>query len=544
MPQRFSHIDLVSIHPSVQLGAYAETVSRAIERLEADRIVPRIWNADHTVWKPAPDDTPDRLGWLDLPRQMRNETTDLDAFAQEIRRAGYSHVVLLGMGGSSLGAEVLAQICGASSRAPALLILDSTVPSRIRGVSDSIDPARTLFIVSSKSGSTIEPNVLYRYFHQLVARHVGGECTGSRFAAVTDTGTPLEKLARDRGFLRVFINPPNVGGRYSALSFFGLTPAVLAGVDIGRIIERAEMMAQYCSAGSPISQNPGARLGAAIGALAKIGRDKLTIAASPSFADFGPWIEQVIAESTGKDGRGIVPVVGEPIVQPEYYGSDRVFVYIRADRGDNDELDEAMSDIRDAGHPVILVRLDDRYDLGAEFFRWEFATAVASSILGVYPFDQPSVNDSKERTSAMLAKLGASGAPPDVRPFGSVSELTRQARPCDYLAIMAYIPQTPDVDEALFHFRRSIIEEQGIATTLGYGPRVLHSTGQLHKGGPNSGLFLQIVSPHGDDDIPIPCKDFSFGMLADAQAAGDFQALRRRGRRVARVDAASIPELT
>ena len=539
MPQRLSHIGFVSVHPTVQLGAYAEIVSRAMERIEADRIVPRIWGADHTVWKSDPTGLADRLGWLDLPRQMRNETAALDAFALEIRRAGYSHVVLLGMGGSSMGAEVLARICGAAT----LLILDSTIPSRIRDVADAIDPARTLFLVASKSGSTIEPNVLYQYFHRLVARQVGVERAGSHFAAITDLGTPLEELARDRGFLRVFATPPNVGGRYSALSYFGLAPAALAGVDIGRIIERAEMMAQSCSADSPVSQNPGAWLGASIGALAKRGRDKLTLVASSSFAGFEPWIEQLIAESTGKNGRGIVPIIEEPIVQPKYYGSDRAFAYIRADSDNNDSLDKAMSDIRDAGHPVILIRLDDRHDLGAEFFRWEFATAVASSILGVYPFDQPSVNDSKERTIAMLAELEASGSPPDVRPFGSASELLRQARPSDYLAIMAYIHRTPTVDEALFHLRRSIVEAQGIATTLGYGPRLLHSTGQLHKGGPDTGLFLQIVSPH-EDDILVPCEKFSFGMLADAQAAGDFHALRRRGRRVARVDATSIPGLT
>ena len=543
MSQRLSHIGFASVHPTVQLGAYAEIVSRAMERLEADRIVPRIWGADHTVWKSEPTDLADRLGWLDLPRQMRNETAALDAFALEIRRAGYSHVVLLGMGGSSMGAEVLAQICGAASHARALLILDSTIPSCIRDVADAIDPARTFFLVASKSGSTIEPNVLYQYFHRLVARQVGVERAGSHFAAITDLGTPLEELARDRGFLRVFATSPNVGGRYSALSYFGLAPAALAGVDIGRIIERAEMMAQSCSADSPVSQNPGAWLGASIGALAKRGRDKLTLVASPSFAGFEPWIEQLIAESTGKNGRGIVPIIEEPIVQPKYYGSDRAFAYIRANSDDNDSLDKAMSDIRDAGHPVILIRLDDRHDLGAEFFRWEFATAVASSILGVYPFDQPSVNDSKERTIAMLAELEASGSPPDVRPFGSISELLRQARPCDYLAIMAYIHQTPAVDEALFHLRRSIVEAQGIATTLGYGPRLLHSTGQLHKGGADTGLFLQIVSPH-EADIPVPCEKFSFGMLADAQAAGDFHALRRRGRRVARVDATSIPGLT
>lgn len=543
MPQRLSHIGFASVHPTVQLGAYAEIVSRAVERIEADRIVPRIWGADHTVWNSEPTDLADRLGWLDLPRQMRNETAALDTFALELRRAGYSHVVLLGMGGSSMGAEVLALICGAAIHARALLILDSTIPSRIRDVADAIDPAHTLFLVASKSGSTIEPNVLYQYFHRLVARQVGVERAGSHFASITDPGTPLEELARDRGFLRVFATPPNVGGRYSALSYFGLVPAALAGVDIGRIIERAEMMAQSCSADSPVSQNPGAWLGASIGALAKRGRDKLTLVASPSFAGFEPWIEQLIAESTGKNGRGIVPIIEEPIVQPKYYGSDRAFAYIRANSDDNDSLDKAMSDIRDAGHPVILIRLDDRHDLGAEFFRWEFATAVASSILGVYPFDQPSVNDSKERTVAMLAELEASGSPPDVRPFGSASELLRQARPCDYLAIMAYIHRTPAVDEALFHLRRSIVEAQGIATTLGYGPRLLHSTGQLHKGGPDTGLFLQIVSAH-EDDIPVPCEKFSFGMLADAQAAGDFHALRRRGRRVARVDATSIPGLT
>ncbi len=536
-------IDVEEGRLSLHLGPQSSIVADALRRLQADRVADRIWNRDHTVWNANPEGLVDRLGWLDLPAAMREDAASISAFADDVTNAGFRHVVLFGMGGSSLAAEVLRQTCAPQDRLPRLIVLDSTIPEAVRATADSIDPAHTLFIVSSKSGTTIEPNILYHFFRDLADRKIGRKRAGGHFVAITDPCTPLERMAQDDGFRQIFTPRTDLGGRYSALSHFGLLPAALAGANIHRILDRAKQTAEQCLVAKGDNRDPGTLLGAALGALSRMNRDKLTLLTSPSVAAFGMWVDQLIAESVGKDGQGIIPVVGEPLIPPECYTDDRVLAYLRVDGDYNDATDEIVARLRDLRHSVIVIPLRDPYDIGGEFFRWEFATAVAASILGVHPFDQPNVQASKEQTLAVLDEIETTGDIPDNCPTESIEHLMEQAQPGDYLAIMAYLRPTHQTDRALADLRRDVGARHQIATTLGYGPRLLHSTGQLHKHGPNTGLFLQITSGN-HQDVPIPGKTYSFGLLAKAQAAGDFRALKRLDRRVVRVDAASIPGLT
>ena len=515
-------------------------VEAALADLDRRQVISRIWSGDHTVWKPDPSEIADRLGWLTVTDIMREQVPALEAFANEVRDEGFRHLVLLGMGGSSLGPEVLRQAFGHAPGYPELIVLDSTVPAWVRSVAETVDPAHTLFLVSSKSGSTTEPNMFYAYFRDLVEQATGREEAGRHFIAVTDPGTSLEKMAGEQRFRRVFLNPTDIGGRYSILSYFGLVPAAVIGLDVAKLLDRADGMRRSTAADIPVNENPGAQLGAVMGALAKKGRDKLTLVTSPAISSFGLWVEQLIAESTGKEGLGIVPVAGEPLGPPDNYGDDRLFVYLRLDGDANDLTDKAMEAIESSGQPVMRLDLRDRYDLGAEFFRWELATAVAGSIFGINPFDQPNVQAAKDMTDSVLGQFQDSGKLPAMEDPAPIGELLANAGPGDYLAIMAYVPQTPGVDQALDALRRRVTERHGIATTLGYGPRFLHSTGQLHKGGPASGLFLQITMEHVRD-VEIPGAPFTFGVLADAQALGDLRALRASGRRAVRVDAGSSP---
>jgi len=520
------------LHSSI--GRYLDDVEAALADLSRCDVVGRIWRKDHTVWKPDPSEIANRLGWLTIIDFMHEKVPALHSFAQEVQDTGFRHVVLLGMGGSSLGSEVLRQTFGSATGYPELIVLDSTVPAWIQAVIEAIDPAHTLFLVSSKSGSTTEPISLFQYFKNLVELVVGKEKAGQNFVAITDPGTPLAKLAEEGKFRHIFLNPPDIGGRYSVLSYFGLVPAALIGVDIAVLLNRADSMRKRCSAPMPVSENPGAWLGACMGTLALQGRDKLTLVTSPSISSFGLWVEQLIAESTGKEGRGITPIVGEPLMAPAHYGDDRLFVYLRLDTDDYSVTDAALEMIKSSGQPVVVLQLRDRYDLGVEFFRWEFATVVAGAILGINPFDQPNVQAAKDATKRFLQEYTASGRLPRVEAGGSLADLLAEAGRGKYLAIMAYIRQTAEVDKVLVDFRREVVERYHVATTLGYGPRFLHSTGQLHKGGPNTGLFLQFTASH-DKDIPIPGKPYTFGVVADAQALGDLQALQSSGRRVARV---------
>ena len=502
------------------------SVEDALARLTDDGVVGRIWARDHTAWKPYPEEIADRLGWLDAPARMRPATPELTSFADSVRTEGFRHVVLLGMGGSSLGAEVLRATLGGRDGYPALTVLDSTVPAAVQAVSEAADPERTLFLVSSKSGTTVEPNVLYRHFRTLVDR-------GTNFAAITDPGTPLDEMGEREGFRHIFLNAEDIGGRYSVLSHFGLVPAALAGIDVAELLARAEAMAERCGAAAA-AENPGAALGAAMGAHALAGRDKLTLVTSPGIDSFGLWVEQLVAESTGKDGAGIVPVCGEPLRPTGCYGADRLFVYLRLAGDANGDTDEFVDAVESAGHPAVRIDLSDAYELGAEFFRWEFATAVAASMLGVNPFDQPDVRLAKERTEGLLAEYGASGRLPRVDSIG-FEELAARAGPGRYLAVVAFIRQTPATDSALAALRTAFMDRLRVATTVAYGPRFLHSTGQLHKGGPDSGLFVQLTAGRSDD-LPVPGEAYTFGTLVDAQALGDLTALKERGRPVARVE--------
>ena len=497
-------------------------------------LVGRIRRRDHTVWSSDPEGIADRLGWLTMPDDMPRLVSGIEAFTSEVREAGFRQVALLGMGGSTLGAEAIRRTLGVQEGFPQPVLLDSTVPAAVVAVADAVDPGSTLFLVSSKSGTTLETRLFYDFFESVVSRD-SRNTAGRSFAAITDAGTPLEKLARERGFRRVFTNPPDVVGRFSALSFFGLVPAALAGVDIAELLSRAGDMRSACLSDGPVKENPGACLGATMAAMAIEGRDKLTLLTSPSIRSFGLWAEQLIAESTGKDGKGIIPVADEPVLSPEYYGDDRLFVYLRVDGDDNDALDGAARRFEESGHPVVRLNMRDRYDIGAELFRWQFAVSVAGTVLGVNPFDQPDVQRSKEETDAALREYVRRGSLPEMEHEGSLAGLLDKSKAGDYLSIMAFVHQTPDTDRMIAGLRRRVMEEHRIATTAGYGPRYLHSTGQLHKGGPPSGLFLQITT-RTNNDVEIPGRPYTFGTVADAQAIGDLRSLRALGRRTARIE--------
>lgn len=515
---------------SAQLGEFSSFVETALTEMERARIVERIWEKDHRLWKPDPREIVDRLGWLQVPEQMQERVGSLQGFARSIRDAGFQYVVLLGMGGSSLGPEVLRRTFGSARGYPMLLVLDSTVPGAVRQVARAIRPQRTLFIVASKSGGTIEVMSLFAYFWNTVKRARGNDA-GDQFVAITDPGTGLQELAQDRGFRTVFTNPPDIGGRYSVLSYFGLVPAALLGLDLERLLARGMEMARACGPHHSGQQNPGAHLGVVMGTLAQAGRDKVTIITSPSVESFGLWAEQLLAESTGKEGKGLIPIANEPMVAPDAYGQDRLFVYLRVDGDANSETDLHVRALERAGCPVVRLTLRDQYDLAAEFYRWEFATAVAGHYLGIHPFDQPNVQESKENTGLILNRIRAGGQVPAIPVNGKVSDLLAKAAPGQYLAILAYLRPSAQADAALHALRRTILTRYRLATTVGYGPRYLHSTGQLHKGGPNTGLFLQLIEPM-TPDLKIPGEPYTFGMLARAQALGDFQSLQAHGRPV------------
>ena len=486
-------------HSAVFHGIDAAIAVR-LDAMDEARIPRRIWSRDPTVWKsdPGTPEIRDRLGWLTVGDAMARQVEDLAAFADEARKA-FSRVILCGMGGSSLAPEVLRRTFGTAHGYPPLLVLDSTDPEAVRQAGESGDIAKTLFLISSKSGTTQESDSFFRHFWDATGAR------GSQFVAITDPGTPLEALAGQRRFRRTFLNPPDIGGRYSALSYFGLVPASLLGVDLKTLLHRAHRMAEACSADVPALRNPAAWLGAILGEGARAGRDKLTFVLSPGIASFGSWAEQLIAESTGKEGKGILPVVDEPLGAPGVYGDDRVFVSMVLDGEADAEVESRLTALESAGHPVVHVRLEDRYDLGQEFFRWEFATAVAGAVLEINPFDQPNVAESKANTKAVLA----THSPPSAA--ASAAELDAflsAVEPAHYLAIMAYLPPTAENDARLASIRSRLRDRLRVATTLGYGPRFLHSTGQLHKGGPPVGHFLQ-VTESAKADLPIPGELFS-----------------------------------
>jgi transaldolase / glucose-6-phosphate isomerase len=504
--------------------ALEERVERRLERLAADDIVERMWRGDHTVWSPRPTEIVDRLGWLHVPETMREQVGALRSFAEQAATDGFTDAVVLGMGGSSLAPEVVAKTVDGASGMLRLTVLDTTHPGAIAELRDTVDLSRTLFVVASKSGTTIETLSHFAYFHNQVK-------TGDQFVAITDRGTPLEELAQEHGFRALFLNPSDIGGRYSALSLFGLVPAALVGVDLDALLESAQEMAAASARCVPCRDNPGAWLGAVIGEAASSGQDKLTILSSEAMANFAPWIEQLIAESTGKEGKGILPVVGEEIGHPDVYSRDRLFVALGDSGSDVDELGTS-------GHPVVRLATAIPERLGAEFLRWELATAVAGHILGINPFDQPDVAAAKEATKRVLESPDLQAPDP-----GDPAELVGRVTPGEYVAIQAFLQPTSEVARALDQARIAIRDRHRVATTVGFGPRYLHSTGQLHKGGPGSGAFIQVVDDRRSADVAIPGAPYTFGSLIDAQAIGDLQALRKAGRRAVRVTLDGLMEL-
>jgi transaldolase / glucose-6-phosphate isomerase len=543
---------------SIMLPAELEkAVAASLEAWRRNGNVRRLWAGDATLWTRA--DEAKWLGWLDVAEGESARVDSLLRLSDDIARQRFSHALLLGMGGSSLGPEVFAETFGRQNDHPELLVLDSTDPAQIRTIECKIDPARTLFIVSSKSGSTLEPNILKQYFFECTKRAVGGDEAGSRFIAITDPGSKLQTIAERDRFRRTAFGIPSIGGRYSVLSDFGLVPAAVMGLSVARLLGAAQEMVRSCGAYVPPADNPGVVLGTVLGVLGKAGRDKVTIVATPGIADFGAWLEQLLAESTGKHGKGLIPVDAEPLGPPDVYGDDRLFVYVRLSGEADLKQDGAVAALERAGHPVVRIAVADRYHIGQEFFRWELATAVVGAILGINPFDQPDVEASKAKTRELTVAYENSGALPaetallneagltlfaderNSKTFGKAGTLVEylrahfgNIREGDYCALLAYVERNKHHLDALQDIRVLIRDRKRVATCLGFGPRFLHSTGQAYKGGPNTGVFLQITC---DDsvDIQVPGQKYTFGIVKAAEARGDFEVLAERERRVLRV---------
>ena len=535
---------------SAVLGDYTSLVSQNIAAAEQNQVAARIWKKDAALWKSDPAHQTiiqNALGWLTVSGVMRQHIDELGAFGAEIRKAGFKSVVLCGMGGSSLCVQVCRDVIGSAPGYPRLFVLDTTDPASIRAVEAKIKPKQTLFIIASKSGGTTETLSHYEYFAE--------KAPAQNFVAITDPGSGLEKLARAKGFRRVFLNPSDIGGRYSALSYFGLVPASVMGIDLAALLERANEMVRACAASIAAEMNPGVWLGVVLATLAKAGRDKITLLTSRGIQSFGAWAEQLIAESTGKEGKGLVPVDGEPLAKPSVYGNDRVFVYLQLGKKKDAALEAKLAALEKTGQPVVRLHLRDAYDVGAEFFHWEFAVAVAGALMGIDAFDQPNVQESKDNTKRVLAETEDERRKTEARPIweskqfavysttdtlaakdlrGALKAFLQQARPGDYVALMAYVQETPANNAALKAMRIAARDQLKVATTVGYGPRFLHSTGQLHKGGGNGVLGLQITADAAVD-AAIPGEPYSFGALKRAQAVGDWQALQSHGRRALRV---------
>ena len=527
-------------------GKYQRRIERRLKEWRESGLAERVWHKDPTVWsREAQPELTDRLGWLELPASMAERAGALRSFADQVKADGIRHVVLLGMGGSSLAPEVFQQTFGNAPGYPELQVLDSTHPAAVKAVESRIDPARTLFVVSSKSGTTTETNSFFFYFWDRLQKLQAER--GSHFIAITDPGTPLETLARERNFRAVFNAREDVGGRYSALTEFGLVPAALIGVDLGMLLARARLMSDACRAIDV--DNPGLTLGAALAELTSAKRDKVTFLCSPALAGFPAWLEQLIAESTGKENKGIVPVAGEALAPPERYGEDRLFVYLRlAQDEENHVLDRRLAALQANGHPTVRIDFNDRYDLGQEFFRWEFAVAAAGAAIGIHPFNQPDVQLAKDLAKKAMsenAKAGAKlkaevAAQNDAALSQALSSWLGKRKARDYVAVQAYIQPSGESVQALKEVCAALQQRLGAAATLGFGPRFLHSTGQLHKGGPNSVLVLQIVD-HPAEQLAVPETNYTFDALIQAQALGDLAALKQRRRRVLRVNLGGNP---
>lgn len=517
------------------LGSLVDPVAKRIAQLEENSVPARLWTHDPTLWTTDPEGQAEvtiRMGWMDSPEKARACLPDYQSFADEIHNEDIGRILVLGMGGSSLTAEVLSSLLAAAGieLSTCLSILDSTDPDQVANAVKDYPPDQSLYIVASKSGGTAEVNAAFDTFWKL------SKGDGSRFIAITDANTSLAQLARERGFRRTFLADETIGGRYSALTDFGMVPAALLGMDLEHLLERADWMKKQCLKDIPTARNPGIVLGAVIAESALAGRDKLTVLADASLSALSGWIEQIIAESSGKDGKGILPVPLEPLDMPEVYGNDRLFVYLRQ----SGELEDGIAVLRAAGHPVIEFTISNPYDAGAEFFRWEIAVSTACHILGVNAFDQPDVQDSKDRTKAKIKEYRSTGKLKEddkgigIREIGKVIGYLKQAKAGDYIAINAYLPRNAEMIDSLQRMRVAIRERTKCAVAAGFGPRFQHSTGQFHKGGPNTGLFIQIITDT-DADLKIPNEGMTFGTLIRAQALGDYETLIARGRRVIRV---------
>jgi len=542
------------------------TVQETLGKLERQKFAHRLWDKDATLWKSEPEHQKiirNALGWLNITQEMRKHLGETKSFVEEVRQAGFRHSVLLGMGGSSLCPDVLRATFASASGYPELHVLDSTVPANVAHVEKSIDLEKTLFIVSSKSGGTTETLSFYKYFYGRLQK-VKGDRAGENFIAITDPGSGLEKLAREKNFRHIFPGAPDIGGRYSALSNFGMVPAALIGIDLADFFDRADRMGAACGANVPTAENPGVSLGVTMAEAARAGRDKVTFVISPEIATFADWVEQLIAESTGKEGKGLVPVAGEALGEPSSYADDRLFVRMQL-ASDSDAATEAkLAALEKAGHPVVRIPVAGKLDLAQEFFRWEIATATSGALMGINAFNQPNVQESKDNTRRLLEQFRTDGKLPaasavlaaeglefycDADTGAALEKLTKGnaspeaflaafcqlARPGDYAALMAYLERADEIEASLQSIRLALRNALRAATTLGFGPRFLHSTGQLHKGGPNNGLFLQITASDSQD-LPIPGEPYSFSVLVQAQALGDLQSLQSKRRRVVRVN--------
>lgn len=539
----------------------AAAVKATVGEWQAGGKMQRLWQRDASLW--SNDDEAKWLGWLDITQEQIAHPVELRNLAKEVWSAGFKDVLLLGMGGSSLCPEVLRRTFGKTAGYPDLHVLDSTDPAQVKTFENKIDISRALFIVSSKSGSTLEPNIFKQYFFERTKQAVGADKAGSHFVAITDPGSKMQKVAEGDRFRHIFYGRASIGGRYSALSNFGMVPAAVIGVDVKKFLDRTQEMVQACGASAPVAENPGAVLGIILGTAAMAGRDKVTIITSPDISDLGAWLEQLLAESTGKLGKGIIPVDREQLTEPPGYGTDRVFAYIHTEHGTEVGVDTKVEALEKAGHPVVRISMADTYDLGAEFFRWEIATAVAGSIIGINAFNQPDVEASKVATRSLTSEYEKNGSLPAEKPVledsgvklftddknaealakaaggdktlaGYLRAHLQRIHAGDYFAVLGYIEMNAEHERNLQEIRHAVRARTRVATCLGFGPRFLHSTGQAYKGGPNSGVFLQVTC---DDavELAVPEQKFTFGVVKAAQARGDFQVLIDRGRRALRV---------
>ena len=534
----------------------ANAVAASLAEWKKSNKVARLWQKDASLWSST--DESNWLGWLGITEEQLAHIEALQQIAEDVKKARFKHALLLGMGGSSLCPEVLRMTFGKVKDFPELHVLESTDPVQIKAIEAKLDLKSTICIVSSKSGSTLEPNIYKQYFFDRVKAAVGEKEVGNRFIAITDPGSKMQQVAESDKFRRIFMGVPSIGGRYSALSNFGMVPAAIMGMDVAKFLKNTAEMVKACGASSSADSNPGVILGTILGVAANHGRDKITIIASPGIHDLGAWLEQLIAESTGKAGKGIIPVDRERLARPFVYGNDRIFAYLRLTSRPDSKQDSAVASLERAGHPVVRINLTNTYSLGQEFFRWEIATAVAGSIIGINAFNQPDVEASKIETRKLTSEYESTGSLPPESPFfeekgiklfadekntaalkggAKLADVLRahlsRIAANDYFGVLGYIPMTAKNEKALQTIRHAVRDKKRVATVLGFGPRFLHSTGQAYKGGPNSGVFLQITCDDAKD-LPVPGQKYTFGIVKSAQARGDFAVLAERGRRALR----------